>query len=79
MSRCRGVAQSLLSVLQELAQLDSLPESVEDTHKLIDQHEQCVRHAFDDPHLVQVQSEAKGVLHKLRDMGETLKYCHDYR
>ena len=77
-SRCRSVAQSLLSVLQELAQLDSLPQSVSDAHKIIAQHEQCVRRAFDNPQLAEVQSEAEEVLHRLRNMGETLKYSHDY-
>ena len=77
-SRCRSVAQSLLSVLQELAQLDNLPQSVSDAHKIIAQHEQCVRRAFDNPQLAEVQSEAEEVLHRLRNMGETLKYSHDY-
>ncbi len=78
MSRCRGVASSLLSVLQELARLDSVPQSASEAQQLIAQHDACVRAAVDDPKLAHVQQEATEVLHRLRGMGDALNYCRDY-
>ena len=76
---CREGAKFLVGIMEEIVEIEGLPRNVQDTQKLIDQHEDYVRKAIEDPQLLQLQEVGDTTLETLHSMEKDLCHCNDYR
>ncbi|XP_046570770.1 puratrophin-1-like [Haliotis rubra] len=76
---CREVAKYLVQVMQDLSSLEKLPRTTLATSQLIEQHEQMVKQAFDDPRLVVLQQDGETTMSSLRRNSSLSAHSDDYK
>jgi hypothetical protein len=77
--QCREAAQFLVSILQDMAAIEGMPQSVCDTQRLMEDHNRKVQKALDDPRLTELPSNGEITLSKLAELDTHLSYSLDFR
>ncbi len=65
--------------MQDLSNLEKLPRTTNETSQLIEQHEELVKRAFDDPRLVVLQQDGENTMSSLRRNEYMSAHSDDYK
>ena len=76
---CQVAARFLVGIMQEMSDYSILPKNVKQTEQCIEQHENCIKKAFDDPRITGLQKEEEAFSASLQEYQAVIGASEDYR